>query len=65
MLLEKMKWTEVAGLDLARMVTLIPLGSFEQHGPHLPLTVDTEIVTALARAAEQRLPDRILLTPTL
>jgi len=65
MLLETMKWTEVARLELARMVTLVPLGSFEQHGPHLPLTVDTEIVTALARAVEHRLPDRVLLTPTL
>jgi len=65
MLLETMKWTEVAELEPARLVTLIPLGSFEQHGPHLPLTVDTEIITALARAAEHRLPDRVLLTPTL
>jgi mycofactocin precursor peptide peptidase len=30
---------------------LIPLGSTEQHGPHLPLDTDTRIATAVARAA--------------
>lgn len=34
---------------------LIPLGSTEQHGPHLPLDTDTRIATAVARAAADRL----------
>src|SRR5258708_14603793 len=29
---------------------LIPLGSTQQHGPHLPLDSDTRIATAVARA---------------
>ena len=34
---------------------LIPLGSTEQHGPHLPLDTDTRIATAVARAMGERL----------
>ncbi len=32
-------------------VLLVPLGSCEQHGPHLPLDTDTRIAEALARGA--------------
>jgi mycofactocin system creatininase family protein len=39
-------WPEV---DATRPVTLVvPIGSCEQHGPHLPLDTDTRIATALA-----------------
>jgi mycofactocin precursor peptide peptidase len=36
---------------------LIPLGSTEQHGPHLPLDTDTRIATAVARAAAALIDD--------
>lgn len=36
---------------------IIPVGSTEQHGPHLPLDTDTRIATAVARAlADQLVP---------
>lgn len=41
-----MCWAEVP----TRPTVLIPLGSTEQHGPHLPCDTDTAIATATARA---------------
>jgi mycofactocin system creatininase family protein len=35
---------------------VVPLGSTEQHGPHLPLSTDTDIAVALAR----RVPDAVV-----
>jgi creatinine amidohydrolase len=49
----------------AGLVAVLPVGAVEQHGPHLPVTTDTDIVTAIAAAAEQRLPGRVVLCPTL
>lgn len=34
--------------DRAARVALLPIGSFEQHGPHLPLTTDTLVASAVA-----------------
>ena len=33
-----------------RRAVIVPLGSLEQHGPHLPLDTDTRIAVAVARA---------------
>jgi mycofactocin precursor peptide peptidase len=38
-----------------RPLVLVPLGSTEQHGPHLPFTVDTTIAAAVAARAAERL----------
>ncbi|HEY1830378.1 MAG TPA: mycofactocin biosynthesis peptidyl-dipeptidase MftE [Acidimicrobiales bacterium] len=35
----------------------VPLGSLEQHGPHLPLDTDTQIAVALARGLAERRTD--------
>lgn len=47
-------WPEVAAGD--RRVLLVPLGSTEQHGPHLPLSTDTVIATRLAQHAWRQFP---------
>lgn len=38
--------------DIARdaLTVAVPVGSFEQHGPHLPLDTDTRIASAVTRA---------------
>ena len=37
-------------------LVLVPVGSIEQHGPHLPLDTDTTIAVAVAEAVAQELP---------
>jgi mycofactocin precursor peptide peptidase len=39
---------------MRRRVVLVPLGSLEQHGPHLPLDTDTRIAMAVAAGAAAR-----------
>jgi mycofactocin system creatininase family protein len=39
-------------------LVLVPVGSVEQHGPHLPLETDTIIATAVATATADRLGGR-------
>jgi mycofactocin system creatininase family protein len=44
-------------------VVVVPVGSTEQHGPHLPLDTDTRIAAAVARAMVGRLGAEHLLAP--
>jgi mycofactocin precursor peptide peptidase len=44
---------------------MIPLGSTEQHGPHLPLDTDTRIATAVAREAVLHLDEQWLVAPAI
>jgi creatinine amidohydrolase len=53
--LAEMTWTEVAGLDLARSVAILPIGAVEAHGPHLPLDTDGIIAAAMAAAGAEAL----------
>ena len=61
MLLEQLRWPELK--SVADRVFVVPLGSLEQHGLHLPLATDTAIISEIARRVEARLADRIVLTP--
>ncbi len=46
--------------DRAATVALLPIGSYEQHGPHLPLTTDTLIAATLAHEIAAAPPVRRL-----
>ena len=48
--------TDFAGLDPTATVAVLPLGATEQHGPHLPLGVDTRLVDGIVTAALPLLP---------
>jgi len=49
--LAKATWPEAEGAGLV----LVPVGSLEQHGPHLPLDTDTVIAEAVTRGVAERL----------
>lgn len=57
---------DFAKLDPARAVAVLPLGATEQHGPHLPLSVDTVLVDGVVNAALTHLSasDPVLVLPT-
>lgn len=52
--LSSARWTEVDAAP--RRLLVVPLGSLEQHGPHLPLDTDTRIACSVARRACAGLP---------
>jgi creatinine amidohydrolase len=58
---------ELAGLDPATTIALLPVAAIEQHGPHLPLSTDALINEAIVAAALPRLPDRfnVLVLPAM
>ncbi|MEM9464319.1 MAG: mycofactocin biosynthesis peptidyl-dipeptidase MftE [Actinomycetota bacterium] len=43
-----------------RRVLLLPIGSLEQHGPHLPLDTDTVIATTVAQRAAVAVPAAVV-----
>ena len=57
---------DFARLDAARTVAVLPLGATEQHGPHLPLSVDTDLVDGVVRTAlgHLTLTEPVLVLPT-
>lgn len=64
MLWHEKKWPEILKLD-RNIPVMIPLGSCEQHGPHMPLITDTIQVGAIAEAVEKAIPSKVLALPPL
>lgn len=57
---------DFAALDPAATVAVLPLGATEQHGPHLPLGVDSALADGIVAAALPLLPAElpVLFLPT-
>jgi creatinine amidohydrolase len=51
-------WTSEAfsRLDRTRLIAVLPLGAIEQHGPHLPMSVDTATINGMVEATLKQLP---------
>jgi mycofactocin precursor peptide peptidase len=56
------RWPEL--VDQA-LTLLVPLGSCEQHGPHLPLGTDTVIAVAIAERVAAGAPGELVVAPAL
>lgn len=48
---------DFAALDRASLIAVQPIGAIEQHGPHLPLSVDQAIIDGIVAATAPLIPD--------
>src|SRR6516225_4480035 len=65
-----MRFHEMTAAELGQVprdatLVLAPIAACEQHSRHLPTFTDTLLVTAVAEGVEGRLPQQVLLLPTL
>src|SRR5215813_530273 len=65
-------WKELTAEELrakaaADAMVILPVGSMEQHGPHLPVGVDTILTEGVCRAAAEAVADKVavVVAPTL
>lgn len=57
--LADLAWTEVP----SHALLVVPIGSCEQHGPHLPMDTDLRIATALCESLASARPDVVIAPP--
>jgi len=61
--LAELTWPEAEQALRRAAVAILPVGSIEQHGPHLPLDTDAAIAEALAARLADALGERAVLCP--
>ncbi len=60
---EEMSSAQVDALDRDLTILILPLGSVEQHGRHMPLGTDTILANTVALAAAERLGGQAVVLP--
>jgi creatinine amidohydrolase len=60
---EELSVPEIEQLDRDRTILLLPIGSVEQHGHHLPIGTDTMLSVSVCCAAADRLDGRVAVLP--
>lgn len=63
--IDRLSWPEVGRQAARDPIAVVPLGALEQHGPHLPLAMDTIAVEHVVRAAALSVPADVVVLPTL
>ncbi|MCW5770033.1 MAG: creatininase family protein [Rhodospirillaceae bacterium] len=58
-------WPEIVESAKEKRLALIPAGTVEAHGPHLPLDTDIVIAEAICDRAAALIPDEVILVPTI
>jgi creatinine amidohydrolase len=61
---ERLTWPEINTAVTERRVIILPIGSVEQHGYHLPLDVDLRLSTAVCHGAGQAAAGEVLVMPS-
>ncbi|MGH9429718.1 MAG: creatininase family protein, partial [Terriglobia bacterium] len=56
-------WPEMAEVVKKQPVVVLPIGSVEDHGPHLPLDTDNFLIWSICEEAARRADGNILLMP--
>src|SRR5579885_1707090 len=59
---QEMTTAEIAALDAARVIAVLPVAAIEQHGPHLPLAVDAIINEGILARSLALLPAALPVT---
>src|SRR5258708_12848248 len=61
---EEFTWPEIRDAVAQNRVAVLPVGTIEQHGPHLPLLTDVITATEMSRRAVEQMPSEALLLPS-
>jgi creatinine amidohydrolase len=60
-----MTWPEIGRVATEDRVAVIPIGTLEDHGLHLPIDTDVKIIDAVCSGACSRVPDKVVLLPVV
>jgi creatinine amidohydrolase len=60
---ERLTWPEVNSAVALNKVIVLPIGSIEQHGHHLPLDVDVRLASSVALEAGRQSPSNMIVMP--
>ena len=62
---EEFTWAEIREAVAQKRVAVLPVGTIEQHGPHLPLLTDVLTATEMSRKAVELMPKEAVLLPSV